>query len=290
MRDALPKLTSLYAFVMVAETGAFATAAQRLNVTQPAVSKRIRELESDLGVSLIERGANAMRLTLAGRDFAAALALSFDAISAAAAALRAAPTRPLRIRTHSTWALRWLIPRLPGYSAQYPGQQVEVSTALDPAELLRDPGDVAVLISVQRPTPDAIRLQQVCVAPFATRAVAKSVKAAGFGGVTLLGSTASPQHWKLWAAAAGIAAVPAPAIFETTALAVQAAIEGMGAVIVAPVLVTDDVRKRRLVMLSRVVAETDHYYWFVLPRGTPRAAALDFRTWLLAETAKGAAA
>ena len=66
MRDALPSLGALRAFALVAETGSLTAAAARLNVTQPAVSRRLRELEAELGVALVRRGANALGLTEEG--------------------------------------------------------------------------------------------------------------------------------------------------------------------------------------------------------------------------------
>ena len=80
MAETLPSFASLYAFVLVAETGSLTAAAERLNITQPAISKRIRALEAELGVALLRRGANAMQLTEAGRQFALSLAAGFSAI------------------------------------------------------------------------------------------------------------------------------------------------------------------------------------------------------------------
>jgi len=55
MPEMIPPLVSLYAFVLVAETGSLTAAAERLNVTQPAISKRIRVLEAELGVVPMRR-------------------------------------------------------------------------------------------------------------------------------------------------------------------------------------------------------------------------------------------
>jgi DNA-binding transcriptional LysR family regulator len=60
-------LANLNAFIAVAETGGFSLAAERLHLTQPAVSKRIAVLESQLDVRLFDRLGREIGLTEAGR-------------------------------------------------------------------------------------------------------------------------------------------------------------------------------------------------------------------------------
>ncbi|TLX55194.1 LysR family transcriptional regulator [Stutzerimonas nosocomialis] len=60
-------LANLNAFVAIAETGSFSEAAERLHLTQPAVSKRIAALEQQLGVRLFDRLGRQVGLTEAGR-------------------------------------------------------------------------------------------------------------------------------------------------------------------------------------------------------------------------------
>lgn len=61
------ELRALRAFVEVVRAGGFAAASERLFVTQPTVSKRIRQLEDELGHPLLHRGARQARPTEAGR-------------------------------------------------------------------------------------------------------------------------------------------------------------------------------------------------------------------------------
>ncbi|ROO27621.1 LysR family transcriptional regulator [Salinisphaera orenii MK-B5] len=61
------KLRHLVAFQEVARLGRFKSAAEALSITQPGVSKTIRELEDSLGVALFERLPRGVRLTPAGR-------------------------------------------------------------------------------------------------------------------------------------------------------------------------------------------------------------------------------
>lgn len=60
-------LANLNAFIAIAETGSFSAAAERLHLTQPAVSKRIAGLEQQLAVRLFDRLGREIGLTEAGR-------------------------------------------------------------------------------------------------------------------------------------------------------------------------------------------------------------------------------
>jgi DNA-binding transcriptional LysR family regulator len=66
------ELYQLRTFAAVAEEGHLTRAAERLHVSQPAVSGQIKALEQELGVRLFERSASGMALTIAGRDLLAA--------------------------------------------------------------------------------------------------------------------------------------------------------------------------------------------------------------------------
>ncbi|MBA4861629.1 LysR family transcriptional regulator [Streptomyces sp. PSKA54] len=62
-------LAQLTSFVAVAEELHFTRAAERLRMTQPPLSRQIRQLENDLGVQLLNRTNKSVRLTPAGRAF-----------------------------------------------------------------------------------------------------------------------------------------------------------------------------------------------------------------------------
>jgi len=286
MRDTLPSLGALRAFALVAETGSLTAAAARLNVTQPAVSRRLRELEEELGIALVRRGANALRLTEEGARYAAAIEEGFARIRSATEALSSRPAEPLRVRAYTTWAQRWLIPRLARFSARHAGLQVEVATSTAAVDFGRDPVDAAIRTAPgdAPPAPGATRLQAIAIAPFAAPALARAH--GGVAGLTLLGSRVRREDWRTWFAAQGEPLpASAPLLFESTTLAIQAALEGLGAVICTPGFVAPEVRRRRLVRLARDAVPTGDHYWLLLPFTAPRPEALAFRSWLLEEIA-----
>ena len=72
------RLKDLHVFFTVAGLGSMAKAAQRLGVTQPAISKVIADLEHSLGVSLLDRGARGVEPTMYGRALLKRGSAAFD--------------------------------------------------------------------------------------------------------------------------------------------------------------------------------------------------------------------
>ena len=60
-------LTLIRSFLAVAETGAITEAAERIGITQPALSRRLQQFEDHLGVPLMVRGRKGATLTEIGR-------------------------------------------------------------------------------------------------------------------------------------------------------------------------------------------------------------------------------
>jgi LysR family hca operon transcriptional activator len=83
------ELRHLRYFVAVAEEGSLTTAAERrLHTAQPSLSRQIRDLETEVGVKLLERGARGITLTPAGRTFLDHARLALLQVEAAGEAAR----------------------------------------------------------------------------------------------------------------------------------------------------------------------------------------------------------
>lgn len=85
------ELRHLSGFVAVAEELSFGRAASRLHVSQPAVSRLIRQLETDLGVSLFDRSTHHVELTVSGRAFLKEARAVLGQVEVAVSAARHAP-------------------------------------------------------------------------------------------------------------------------------------------------------------------------------------------------------
>jgi DNA-binding transcriptional LysR family regulator len=119
----------LEAFVGIATSGSFARAAELLNVTSPALTRRLANLEAQLGVQLLERTTRAISLTPAGdnllpraRHLLDELSTTFRELSAKGQAQRGTVT----LACVPTVGVRFLPALLREYSRHYPDNRVRI--------------------------------------------------------------------------------------------------------------------------------------------------------------------
>jgi len=116
-------IPELQAFLAVAETGSFSRAAERLFLTQPAVSKRIAGLESELGTPLFDRIGRRVRFTEAGHallERAHALLRELEDIRRSITNLSGEVAGPLALATSHHIGLHRLPPALKRFHGTYP--------------------------------------------------------------------------------------------------------------------------------------------------------------------------
>ena len=131
MLDVGIKLRHLATFVAVARREGFARAAAELHVSQPAVSKTIRELEALLGQGLVERGPGPFRLTGFGRTFLRHAATATGALQEGVEAARRAgkaEVATVTVGALPTVSARVLPAAVEAFRRQVPGARARVVT------------------------------------------------------------------------------------------------------------------------------------------------------------------
>jgi LysR family hca operon transcriptional activator len=146
------ELRHLRYFVAVAEEGSLTTAAERrLHTAQPSLSRQIRDLEVEVGVKLLERGARGITLTPAGRTFLDHARLALLQVEAAGEAARraAAPERAAFVIGFLTGhEVMWLPQALRILREEAPGIEITLLSQPSPelaGALMRGKVDVAFL-------------------------------------------------------------------------------------------------------------------------------------------------
>lgn len=120
---------SLSAFLAVADNGSFTAAAERLFLTQPAISKRIAQLEEQLGARLFDRIGRQVHLTEAGHALlprARQVIRDLDDMSRAISGLSGEVSGTLRIGTSHHIGLHRLPPVLRQFSREFPKVQLDI--------------------------------------------------------------------------------------------------------------------------------------------------------------------
>ncbi len=125
----MESMNAIPIFIAVVEEGSFAGAARRIGVTKSAISKRISQLETHLGVQLLHRSTRKLSLSEAGEQYLThaiqSLAAAQDAEDAVAQ-LQGVPQGRLRINTPMSFGRLHVAPLIPEFLATYPGVGVDM--------------------------------------------------------------------------------------------------------------------------------------------------------------------
>nr|WP_253207120.1 LysR substrate-binding domain-containing protein [Verticiella sp. GG226] len=232
----------------------FTRAAQELHVTPVAISRQVAVLESYFGVPLFDRHHQTVHLTPAGRQFLPRVTAALDLLDEGSRLLRPEPDEALVVCTYTTFALRWLIPRLAVFRQEHPAIDINFSTAVTYEEFHYDRIDVGLQyvyavpadVSAQVILPDLI--QPIC-SPRLLETGPSLPPVENLRRHTLLHSEYRKADWADWLDAVGAPRFkPADeSTFKGSGLAYQAASGGLGVAVAQRLLILDDLADGRVV-------------------------------------------
>jgi DNA-binding transcriptional LysR family regulator len=122
-------LTDLRAFITVVESGSFVRAAEQLDVSTAAISRRIATLEAALGTQLITRTTRRNDITDAGRAFYADAQAVFQLLDEAHDRVRQgqdSASGTLRVAAPLSFGIQKVAPVLPPFMKRHPGLKVHL--------------------------------------------------------------------------------------------------------------------------------------------------------------------
>lgn len=312
MSRRLPSLNALRAFEAAARHLSFSRAAEELHVTQGAISRQIRALETYLGVPLFRRLTRALQLTEHGEQYLPAMRDAFDRMEQAT--LRIVSSREGGILTVSvlpTLAMRWLIPRLPRFTEAHPDIEVRMITSIRPVSFSREDVDLAIRVGLPADHPDrpagpridltmaedwtGVRadwlmpdvLIPVCSPTLFERSPPLH-RPEDLRSHTLLHTATRARAWPDWLSAVGVNGIDAEAgpAYGHFFMTLQAATEGRGVALVPKVLVLSDLAAGHLVApFGAAVESAGSYYLLCRQHQWDLAKIRAFREWLSAECA-----
>ncbi|MEH0018405.1 MAG: LysR substrate-binding domain-containing protein [Desulfobacter sp.] len=296
----LPSLNALRAFESAARHLSFTKAAEELYVTQGAVSRLVKQLETELQVKLFHRLHRQLALTDPGRLLLAPLTDAFDTMNAALGRLKKHPM-DLKLKVHPSFAIRWLIPRLHRFQRAHPRIQVQLTTSSVNVDFGRENFDMGIIYldagssdkKKSRLGAGRMKIVEEVLTPVCSPALlskATPLETPGdLANHLLLHNNPEQKEWRLWSRSAGVKGLPFDRgqIFEVDDAALQAAASGLGVALGNINLIKGDLDTGMLVEpfagRDGMLVNCGVYYLAWPDAGRPSAGVSAFITWLESE-------
>lgn len=296
----LPPLPALRAFEAAARLGSFAAAATELSVTPSAISHQVRSLEAWFERPLFVRGTRRVELTTEGGRLLGDLTQAFDLMQESCAALRPpGQRRELAVHCAPSFASKWLSPRIARFMQAYPTTTLRLTSGPEPPDLRRNTGIQLGITYGAPPERAAVEVQGLGLEPTvpmcSPRIAARGqpITPQAVVRLPLIESELNPVHWADWCRVHRVrlptAARPS---FDRGAMAIAAAVDGVGVVLESVRFAESELARGELVLLDgpgfrRIERETHFMCWRRAERDHPALCA--FREWLVAQLAAGPA-
>jgi LysR family glycine cleavage system transcriptional activator len=287
-----PTTVTLQAFECAARNGSFTRAAIELNVTQGAISRQIRQLETQLGVRLFERVQQRVVLTEVGRRYRDDVRRALDQLEHATERVMACVDvdHVVTVAVAPTFSSNWLAPRVSAFSAAYPLLTINCLMWLPRFDVGVDQFDAAIQLgSPKRSNLEVSHLLDSDLFPMCSPSYRATLRLRGPSDLLrarLLHQINRPTAWGDWFAAQGLAAADTlrGPRFELIAMLMDAAVAGVGVALLPACLTERECADGTLTILPSHADYRGEAYYLVIPeskRQLPRVQA--FRQWILAE-------
>lgn len=284
----LPSIRGLQTLAALAKAGSLTLAADELGVTRSALSHRIADLETQLGVRLVYKIGRRAALTSDAEMLLAAMGGALGRIEAAIQPLRRRRAE-LRLSTVATFASHWLIPRLPAFQSRHPNIELVISTMTRVIDLETENFDCAIRHGFGGWTGiEAKLLFHETLLPVAAPELAERLAGVKpgtwFKSAPLIRARSRYLDWPVWWQQTGQPKKPPDGgiVFETRAQALEAALAGAGIAMIDMAYVQNHILEGRLRALVEPPARLLEGYYFVYRQGGRNARAVKaLREWLV---------
>jgi DNA-binding transcriptional LysR family regulator len=274
----LPSFRGLQALSLVSQTGSLTAAADILGVSRSALSHRIADLESQLGVSLLQKQGRGAALTDDADALLSALGDALERIETAVEPIRRRRSQ-LRISTVATLASHWLLPRLPEFRTLFPDIEVALTTTRRVMDLKVEDFDCAIRYGLGHwPELTASLLFRETLAPVAAPGTDQNLE-----GSSIIRARSRFRDWSLWWTASRRPGRPSAGglIVESRAQALEAALAGGGIAIIDMAYLGTHLVSERLQLLAPPIALDEGYYLVRRPGGRNDRLVSAFEQWIL---------
>lgn len=260
----------------------FSRAGRDLNITQAAVSRRIKMLEEELGAALFIRRGKNLALTPAGERLALRIRSTLEYLEESLEPFRSARSEVVSLAASGSVSHLWLGDRLRSFARDNPAVSLRLMTTDSPAELASENNDLVILYSTgEHPRWHLTLLfaeelvpvaSPTCLGSNADRAA--SLTPDEIASYRLIDYERFNAHWisfRQWFGRLGTPprgpVPPARFSFSTYSLAINAALAGDGVALGSRALIAHHLDAGRLVALGAQSLRTGFGYYLGLPKG-----------------------
>jgi LysR family transcriptional regulator, regulator of gene expression of beta-lactamase len=279
-------LSALRAFEAAARHLSFTRAGLELSVTQAAISHQVKALEERLGLSLFRRGPRGLVLTDEGRALMTPLSEGFEKLSRGLGQFEGGRLKEvLTVSVVGTFALGWLMERLPRFHAGHANIDLRLLTNNNRVDLAGESLDYAIKFGDG--AWHGIHAEKIMTAPLSPLCAPKTAerlqKVTDLEHVPLLRSYRA-SDWPAWLQKAGASGIIARGpLFDSSSLMAQAAMRGDGVALVPVAMFAHEQAQGSLVQPFALDVDRGAYFLVRLLSRQPTPAMRAFRDWTMAE-------
>lgn len=259
----------------------FSRAGRELNITQAAVSRRIKGLEDHLGADLFQRRGKNLALTPKGERLFQRVRATLDYLEESLEAFRPQTGGTIAIAASGSVSHLWLGGRLRDFGNENPQTSLRLLTSDTPSDLASENNDLVILYSTgEHPRWDLTLLMPEVLAPVAAPAYLESrgidpatVTTDEIARLDLIDYERFNAHWisfRQWfdrVSPAPRAKTPSPRYsFSTYVMAIDAALRGDGIALGSLGLIDRQLEDGLLVKVGTAELSTGYGYYLGLPR------------------------
>jgi DNA-binding transcriptional LysR family regulator len=270
MRPDVQDLNDLRFFAAVVSSGGFSKAARELGLPKSRLSRRVAQLEADLGVRLLERSSRRLQVTEIGQEVyaqAAMMTVAAEAASEAALRVRAEPQGLVRLSCPVN-LLDQIAGSLPAFLTSQPRLRLQILSTNRRVDLIEERVDIAVRVRERFDTDADLQMRRIGISrrivvasPDFVRLHGEPLTPEELAGLPLVDANEGLTHsnWRLSAADARQCSVEfdprlAAGDFKTL---LAAAVEGVGAALLPKIECRAHLEAGRLVRLLPEWAAAD---------------------------------
>lgn len=285
----LRSLSGLIDFECAARWGSFKLAARELHKTPAAVSLQVKQLEEAVGFPLFVRHPRHIALTAKGQELAIVVARMLADLRTKVAALqRGDEEAVLRISTTHSFAIKWLVPRLPRFTKLHPELDLRIDSNDTPVDIEDDAVDVAIRYSPVKEGDPALLFRERLVPVYSPDLLADGQEALTLADLTRfpLLCERTPETWLqlLNENRALKGDYDFSRTYSHWGVLAQAAVAGQGIALVPYGIAYEDIRAGTLLQLAcRSAPFGSGYRLLVNPHKETMTKVQHFRDWIVAE-------